>query len=168
MEQEEKKVISILFTRYYNAFSNFIYWVGGRGYTHTSVALDAESEYYYSFNMRGFNREYPRKHKRRNEKSVCYLLEITAEDYEKISKIIEDMERTKDVWTYSRLGVFLCLLHIPHKIKGQYFCSQFIAELLQLTDSVNLQKKASLYLPNQLPYELARLNCLKDTIYNPI
>ncbi len=100
MEQEEKKVISILFTRYYNAFSNFIYWVGGRGYTHTSVALDAESEYYYSFNMRGFNREYPRKHKRRNEKSVCYLLEITAADYEKISRIIEDMERTKDVWTY--------------------------------------------------------------------
>lgn len=49
----DKKVITVLLTRYYSTFSNFIYFVSGKGYTHASIALDDKNEYFYSFNFRG-------------------------------------------------------------------------------------------------------------------
>lgn len=33
------RTITVLLTRYYSTFSNFLYWVSGRGYTHASLAL---------------------------------------------------------------------------------------------------------------------------------
>lgn len=165
---EERKVITVLLTRYYNTFSNFIYWISGRGFTHASLALDDSNECFYSFNFKGFCREHPKKHKRRRGKSVSYGLEISQECYKKILDRIEDMERKKEEWNYSRIGLVLCLLHIPHRIEKHYFCSQFVAEMLKLSENVSLKKSASLYLPNQLTLELESQSCLKTIIYNPI
>lgn len=168
MGLNEKKVITVLFTRYYSAFANFIYFISGKGYTHASIALDEQNEYYYSFNFRGFRREYPRKHKWRSGKSMRIKLEVSQESFERMKKKIEEMEEMKENLHYSRIGVFLCLLHIPCKMQNQYFCSQFVAETLELADSVFLSKNVTLYLPNQLSYELCRQSCLKEIICNPI
>lgn len=168
MGLNKKKVITVLFTRYYSAFANFIYFISGRGYTHASIALDEQNEYYYSFNFQGFRREYPRKHKRRSGKSMGIKLEVSQESFERMKKKIEEMEEKKENLHYSRIGVLLCLLHIPCKIQNQYFCSQFVAETLELPDSVFLSKNAALYLPNQLSHELCRQRCLKEIICNPI
>ena len=46
----EKKVITILFSRYHTFMANFLHIVSGRGYTHASIALDEDDEYFYSFN----------------------------------------------------------------------------------------------------------------------
>lgn len=56
---EAKKKVTVLLTRYYSTFSNFVYWISGRGYTHASIALNDENDCYYSFNFKGFRREYP-------------------------------------------------------------------------------------------------------------
>ena len=168
MGLNEKKVITVLFTRYYSTFANFIYLMSGKGYTHASSALDEQNEYYYSFNFGGFRREYPRKHKRKSGGSMGIKLEVSGESFERMKKKIEEMEEMKENLYYSRIGVFLCLLHIPCKIQNQYFCSQFVAETLELADSVALSKNAALYLPNQLSRELCRQSCLKEIIYNPI
>lgn len=168
MELNEKKVITVLFTRYHSIFANFIYWISGKGYTHASIALDERNEYYYSFNLRGFRREYPRKHKRRSRKSMGIKLEVSRESYDKMKRKIEEMEERKDKLHYSRLGVFLCLLHIPYKLQNQYFCSQFVAETLEISDAISLKKNAALYLPNQLSLELCRQSCLKEIVCNPV
>lgn len=168
MESNEKRVITVLFTRYYSAFANFIYFISGKGYTHASIALDEQDEYYYSFNFKGFRREYPKKHKRRSGKSMGIKLEVSGESFERIKKKIEEMEDMKENLHYSRIGVLLCLLHIPCKMQNQYFCSQFVAETLELADSVFLRKNAALYLPNQLSQELCRQSCLKEIVCNPI
>ena len=60
---EAKKKVTVLLTRYYSTFSNFVYWISGRGYTHVSIALNDENDCYYSFNFKGFRREYPGRKK---------------------------------------------------------------------------------------------------------
>lgn len=168
MEGNEKKIITVLFTRYYSTFANFIYWISGKGYTHASIALDEQNEYYYSFNYKGFRREYPKKHTRRSGKSIGIKLEVSQESFDRMKKKIEEMEGKRDKLHYSRFGVLLCLLHIPCKIQNRYFCSQFVAETLELSEAVLLSKDAALYLPNQLLHELCRQNCPKEIICNPV
>lgn len=168
MGECQKRIITVLLTRYYSAFSSFIYYNSGRGYTHASISLDDENEYFYSFNLKGFRKEYPKKHKQRSGRSISYKLEVSKEDFARIKLRIEEMEREKENLYYSKIGVFLCLLHIPYKRKNHYFCSQFVAEMLQLSDGVLMKKHTSLYLPNQLPLELASLKCLREIVYNPV
>lgn len=168
MGEDGKKTITVLLTRYYSTFSNFIYWITGRGYTHASIGLDENEMYYYSFNFKGFRKEYPGRRVRKCGKSICYKLSVSEEAYERVRKQIEEMEKNKENLYYSRVGVVLCLLHIPFKIKTGYFCSQFVMEMLQLSGSVLPEKSASLYLPNHLPEVLGGLNCLKEIVYNPV
>lgn len=42
----ENKTITVLLTQYNSTFSNFIYYVTGRGYTHASLSLNNEEERY--------------------------------------------------------------------------------------------------------------------------
>lgn len=168
MNENGKRTITVLLTRYYSTFSNFIYWITGRGYTHASLALDDGEEYFYSFNFKGFRREYPGRRIQKCGKSICYKLEVSEEAFEKIRKRIEEMEQNREKLHYARLGVLLCLLHIPFKMENGYFCSQFVMEMLQLSGSIVLEKSPSLYLPNQLPEILGRCGCLKEIICNPV
>ena len=165
---ENKKIITVLLTRYFSTFSNFIYWISGKGYTHASIALNDHDEYYYSFNFKGFRKEYPRRKPRQCGKSISYKLEISEEAFEKIKSKIEEMEQNREKLSYSRLGVILCLLHVPYKIKNHYFCSQFVMELLEVSGSIFPEKDTSLYLPNQISEVLGKAECLKEIVYNPI
>lgn len=168
MEQGKRRTISVLLTRYYSTFSNFIYWISGRGYTHASIALGDGNGYYYSFNFKGFRREYPGRRIRKCGKIICYKLEVSQESFERLQKRIDEMEGNKEELRYSRLSLILCLLHIPSKIEKCYFCSQFVAEMLQLSECVSLRKETSLYLPNHLSEELSIQRGLKEVLCNPI
>lgn len=168
MEHDTNKAtITILLTRYSGWFSDFIYWISGRGYTHASISLN-EGEFYYSFNFKGFRHEYPKRMAQKCRKSESYQLEISDETYEKICSRIKEMERDKEKLSYSRLGVVLCLLHIPCKMKNSYFCSQFVMEILEMSGCVSLEKDASLYLPNQIPDFLRRTGRCTSIAYNPV
>ena len=164
----DKKTIAVLLTRQYSAFANFIYYISGKGYTHVAIALDEENEYYYSFNFKGFRREYPKKQRRKNVRSVCYKLEVSPEDYGRMSGKLKEMEQERERFHYTRLGVICCMFHIPLRIKDCYFCSQFVAEMLSMSETVALQKRASLYLPNHLCKELERQDSLCEIVYNPV
>ena len=163
--EENKRIITVLLTRYYSTFSDFIYWISGRGYTHASLSLDDKGGVYYSFNFKGFRREHPGRSRRKCGKSVSFRLEIPGESFERIKNRLEEMERNSETLHYSRLSLFLCLLHIPCKIENHYFCSQFVAEMLELAGNIRLDKKPSLYLPNHLPEVLRHQRCLKEIIY---
>ena len=141
----------------------------GRRYSHASIALDEKIEYFYSFNSKGFRREYPRKHEKRVSKnSVAYKLEISEEEYRLMQDKLNEMESRSSKLHYSRLGVLFSLLHISFHRKNHYFCSEFVAEMLRLSKAVKLEKKPSRYLPGHLVRELSRQSCLKAVIYNPI
>lgn len=161
------KTINILFSRYKGFSSNLIYFFFGRTFTHVSIALDNKIEYFYSFNKKGFRKEYPIKHKKLI-KSELYTVEVTDEEYEIIKQKIEKFEQQKDTLKYSPLGVFLCFFNVRKKFKNKYFCSQFVAESLQEIKSEKIQKDASLYSPNKLHKEVINNFKIKNIIHNPI
>lgn len=149
------RTITVLLTKYSDWISNLVYHIGGRGYTHASLALGEDENTYYSFNYHGFCVETLEKHRHRGvEKSLSYQLRISDEAYDNIKECIEQMKIHRSEFQYTRIGVLFCILRIPFKWNHHYFCSQFVAEIMMDSGAVKLKKKPQLYLPNDLGFEL--------------
>ena len=170
IKRERKKTITILLTGYSDWFSRFIRIISRSGYSHASLSIDGTEEVFYSFNGKGVAVEQPKKwrSRKRKEHSVCIRIRVPESICDDIAKEIERFLEQKDIYTYSRLGVILCLLHIPHKFENSYFCSQFVAEVLSNSGAVQLKKKESLYLPNHLLDGFECLFSQKQIAYNVI
>ena len=158
---EERKTIVVLFTCYRDVLSSFLHLASNRGYAHTSISLEEDSDFYYGFNLKGFCKEYPAHYKKKlRDKSAALHLEVSEEGYQRIRKRILEVEEHAEDYRYTKLGIFLCFLHVPWRKEGRYFCSQFVSELL-IAGGVPLKKRPFLYLPNQLAKELSGLPCVK-------
>ena len=159
---KETKTIAILFSTYTDFASKIVYLFSLKGYTHVSLALDTNNEYFYAFNTKGFRKEFPKKHKKRTKNNICFHLEITNEQYKKLQLLIQEFKRKESTYTYSWLGLIFCLFRFKYKEKNKYFCSQFIATLLEKAEILKLKKDASKYLPNELKKELATSKLIKS------
>lgn len=170
METEKKtmKTVTILLTKYASPFSRFICGISKNKYSHASISIDEQEELFYSFNYKGFAIEKPKKHTpaTRLQESVCIRIQVPEETYLLIEEEIKRFMENREMYAYSRWGVILCLLHIPHKFQNKYFCSQFVAEVLLRTGAVELKKKESLYLPGQLMDGIDCLFSAKQIVYN--
>lgn len=143
------KEISILLTKHSDIISNIIYYICGGGYTHASIGLEEEPEEFYSFGYHGFAFETIEKHRKRGVKrSRCYKIKVPEEAYKKIEKYIQQFRENKELYSYSRWGVIFCFLHIPLRRKKHYFCSEFVAELLEKSKAISLPRKSCLFKPN--------------------
>src|SRR5699024_12713430 len=58
-------------------------------------------------------------------------------------KEIEHFLEKRKSYHYALLGAFCCSIHIPVKFKNGYFCSQFVAEILERAGVAALKKKKS-------------------------
>lgn len=162
------KTISILFTEYTDFASRIVHFWSGGGYTHVSIALDEENEYFYSFNTKGFRKEYPKKHKNRTKKNVCYLLEVTEECFLKLKEMIKAFEEKKEKHKYNWIGMILLFLNISYKDKYNYYCTQFVTHLLKEANIIKWKHKFRPYFPNQIMKELNKSSLLKKIVHNPI
>lgn len=162
------RTITILLTKYSDWTSTLFYYICGKGYTHASLSLDDESTY-YSFNFKGFCIETPAKHRRKGvKKSLSYQMEVTDVAYQKMQSMIMDFLDRQNEFSYTRLGVFFCMLRIPFHWKQHYFCSQFVAEILSEAGAIPLRKAPALYLPNDFQHELEESMQLSRMELNPI
>lgn len=168
--EPQMKTVTILLTSYSDLFGRFISGISRNSYSHASISIDGDEEIFYSFNKKGFVIEKPKKRrpKTRRSGSVCIRMQVPEETYSAIREEIEQFLAQKELYTYSRLGVLLCLLHIPHKFKNSYFCSQFVAEILARAGAIELKKKESLYLPGQLVDGIECLFPGRQLVYNAI
>ncbi len=165
---EKKYTISILLTKYGDIISRIIYYFTGRGYTHAAIGIDDEEDTYYSFTIKGFRKEHPKRHSDIIKDSICYELDVTQEEHENVISQINEFQKERFSWKYDSLGLILCILHIPHKRKKRYICTQFVAELLQNAKIMKLSKNPSLYFPNRLGQELKNLLKVRKVVHNPI
>lgn len=149
------KSVSIIWTKYSDALSTFVYYLTGRSYTHAAISLDGEDTCYYSFCFKGFCRETVEKYRRRGVKSSLRLrLEVPDDVYEGLQRELAYVEQNASYYEYTVFGVFCALLHVPFRWHRHYFCSQFVAELLETTGAVQLSRPACITLPSQLLWEL--------------
>lgn len=137
------KTGTILLTRYSDWFSKFISLISRESYSHASISIDGE-EVFYSFNYKGFVIEKPKKRmpRTRLKGSACIRMQVPEEVYAVIEQEIRHFLERKEVYAYSQNGVILCLFHIPYKFKNQYFCPQFVVEILSRAGAVELKKRS--------------------------
>ncbi len=169
-EKETMKTVTVLLTKYSHLFGRFISGISRHKYSHASISIDGEEEIFYSFGFKGFVIEKPKKRipETRMSGSVCIRMQVPESVFRLIEEEIHQFLEKKEQYIYSRWGVMLCLLHIPHKFQNRYFCSQFVAEILLRAGAVELRKKESLYLPGQLVDGLECLFSRKQLVYNVI
>lgn len=163
------KTIRVILTKYSDPLSSLLYVLSGFGYTHASISLGETEEQMYSFNFKGFCVETLAKHRRRGvKKSMSIQLSVTDAAYRRMEGRIRHFERHREEYFYTKLGVLLSFLRIPFRREKHYFCSQFVAEMLSHSGAVQLEKHASLYLPNHFRRELAAASQLRGIQYNPV
>lgn len=158
------KSITVIETKYSDFLAELVYNLTGRTYTHAAISLDEDCAYYYSFGFKGFCRETVEKYRRRGVKqSVQLRLEVPDDVYEELQRKLGFVQKNAALYEYTLLGVFCALLHIPLRRHRRYFCSQFVAELLESTGAVHFSRPACLCLPHHLFRELKASPCLIET-----
>lgn len=166
VENEEKVYcISVLFTRGNGKISDLIYYTTGRRYTHSAIGLGMDTDTFYSFDYRGFRIEHPahRKLCKGKKDSLCYQLRVSENEYKEIQNTIEKCIFQKDSLCYNLAGAICSILHIysPFKKHGQYFCSEFVSELLLTVCDIKLHRSPRMYFPNNL----AKALCCQSNLY---
>ncbi|MBQ9701247.1 MAG: hypothetical protein IJV71_11595 [Lachnospiraceae bacterium] len=170
---ENMKTVTILLTKYSDWLGRFISKInknGEAGYSHASICLDEDDETFYSFNAKGFAIEKPKERtpRLRMPGSLAIRFQVPEHIHQKMQELIDRFVAAREQYTYSGRGVFLCLLHIPHKFEKRYFCSQFVAEVLERAGAAKLNRRKSLFLPNHFLKDIEALFSKKQLAYNVV
>lgn len=164
--------VYILLTCTGTIFSRLIKFFTRRTYTHASIALDANCDQLYSFARRqvfppfpaGFIKESTNEGIfaiKSNCKCAMYRLEVDEYSYKRIVDQLSFMYRYEDIFQYNYLGAISYFFHIPHQSDQKYFCSEFVAEILETNDALKLPKPASLFHPSDFT-QIPELNLIYE------
>ncbi len=131
--------IFILLTDTGTLFTRAIKLYTRKPYNHTSISFDGELTEVYSFGRKmpnnpftgGFVKEEVENELFKNARCAVYSCHVTEEQYEKMLKKVQEMEAKKELYRYNLIGVFALAAKMKVKRKNAYFCSQFVAALLQ-------------------------------------
>lgn len=152
------KTVFLLLTRSNTMLSRAIHALHGDAFTHVSISVDLQLRNFYSFARlypefplpAGFVREtldsgYFGTH--RAMPSALYCLDVQDDVYAFIAARIEEMcERAAD-YRYSVMGLLLCQMDLAFERGRHFFCSQFVADLLEQSGALRLPKPPSLMRP---------------------
>lgn len=142
------KKIYILLTYTGTVLSKIIKVYTKDKYAHASISLDGELNYLYSFGRKnpynpfigGFvheGKEIGTFKRFKKTRAAIYQMTITDEEYERIRKRIDYMEKNKDNYHFNVLGLFLAGLHIRRKKEKYFYCAEFVKYILDKSGGFN-------------------------------
>lgn len=166
-ETDGYREITVRLTRDRSFLSYLIYFVGFGGLTHASIGLDKEDEFFYSFNTKGFRKEYLHPRRKRLLNTATYRIRVTEESYQNLKTKVLDMYENRESYGYSGMGVALCFTRLPLPIsfKNRYFCSQFVAKSLSESGCIQIRRKPEQCFPKRIGKELSKSSQLIDVSY---
>ena len=144
------KKIYILLTKFADFRGRVLSFMAGSYYTHASIGLEEDPNTFYSFVLKGFRVEKLHRYLKPGREPYpvkLYEIEVAEHTYRKIKEIIDYFVAYKSRMHYTTFGLFLSLLRIPYQRKSTYFCSQFVAHILQQVGIIPAHHKPALYLP---------------------
>lgn len=147
----ETKQLYIVLSQTGTILSRILKFVTGAEYNHASISLSVDLEQMYSFGRRhpynpfwgGFVQESPHTgtFKRfQNTKVVVLAVEVNEEHYTEICKILKEMYLQRENYHYNYLGLFLAAIHIQHKQKDCYYCSEFVRYILAKAETGGIER----------------------------
>lgn len=177
-----KKTIYILLSRSGTWFSRLIHFATADQYTHASIGLDGPLGAFYSFARKqpqfalpaGLVEEQIRWGQIPSQRpSPCCLYGLTVDEevYDRLREQLDEMYLRRNEYYYSILGTLACWFNLPLQRQHHYFCSQFVAALLQDSGAITLPKSAALVRPadfcqikNLLPLHTGELGGMPATV----
>jgi inositol transport system substrate-binding protein len=152
LTKDPQRYIYVILLRYPDRFSKLFRFFSRSKYSHVSIGVSDSDWTFYSYVLKGFRREYPRKHPTfKTQEIPCelYRIEVSEEKYHVARSVLENhATKRSGSCRFSYLGLLLCYMRINLPLKDRYFCSQFVSEILEITKAVPLTKHSSLYLPD--------------------
>lgn len=138
---EAEHSVYILLTNTGTLFTKLIQGYTKAPYNHASISFDRELTELYSFGRKnpsnplngGFVHEDLRTgtfSKYPNTTCVIYELHVSGREVEKMRRVLHIFIRSRQKYLYNMLGVIGIALKEPVEFSNSYFCSQFVAEIL--------------------------------------
>lgn len=136
------KKVYVVLSRTGTILSHIIRAATGEPTPHCSISLDKELYRMYSFGRRnaydlfnaGLVHERPDKNvfgRLVKTESVIYEIEVTPEEYRRIWNITKDFWMEKEKYYYNFAGIVLAWVKCYPAIRNSFYCSQFVAYVLQ-------------------------------------
>jgi len=153
-----EREIYILLTDTGTLFTKMIKLYTRKPYNHASIALDNELMRVYSFGRKkhrnpfigGFVKEDVRKGLFRHANCAIYRLKVTDGQYERMVSFIRNIEENKHRYRYNLIGLLSFIIHKQINRENAFFCSQFVATVLQECGIIKFEKKLSFMTPYDL------------------
>ncbi|CAH1200463.1 hypothetical protein PAECIP111893_01387 [Paenibacillus plantiphilus] len=125
---------------------------------HASIALDRELKEVYSFGRKnqrnpligGFVREDMTSEMFDRATCALYYCSVSKKTYDKIRMHIEEIERNEHRYKYNLLGLFGVLINKRIVRKNAYFCTQFVASILEENGVLVSSKPSDLVTPSDI------------------
>lgn len=181
---QKEKQIYILLSHSGSILSKLISIYTRKNYTHVSLGLDKDLDELYSFGrlrpynpvLGGFIQEdiingtynrFP------NTRCALYLLTVTEDQYERLGRVIEKFKKDQGKYKYNLIGLIGVMINRPIAREYNYFCSQFVSEVLSNSGINIIEKTPGLTCPVdfleceelQIIYE-GQLNEYKNASFN--
>ena len=153
-----KREVFILLTHTGTIPSKIIRFYTGEPYSHVSIAFDLGLNEIYSFGRRFVNNPIiaglikedisgGTYAKFKNTTYELYSLSISSNQYDKLKREIQSLYKVKDKYGYNFLGLLGVLMNRPICRRNAYFCSQFVATVLEKSDIKIMKKPSGLVIP---------------------
>ncbi|OZU87084.1 hypothetical protein CIL03_18480 [Virgibacillus indicus] len=143
-----ERTIYFLFTDTGTYLSRAINYCTKQSLNHVSIGFDHELSEVYSFGRKrpnnpfigGFVKEDIQSEFMRHSTSAIYSYQVSEMEYEAILCRIKEIEAVKDSYKYNFIGLLGVLFQIEINRKDAFFCSQFVATVLNDLENFSLLK----------------------------
>lgn len=171
---DDRRIV-ICLSRDLTFFSHVTYFVDNGGFTHASLGLSEDAEFYFSFNFKGMKKEYRTSLKKKPREMTRYIVSVSPEAHQALCDRIDDMLAHKERYAYAQAAVVKRLLSLPNEEQhdDRYFYSQFVSEVLRDSGCVDIGTLPANCTPNDLLKELEKSGQIlysevEATIENPV
>ena len=155
---DERKYVFLVLSQTSTFPAKMIRWYTREPYAHASIALDVELREMYSFARKKVNNPWNNGFikedieagvfgKFKETKCSIYALEVSDEQYQRLKEEIQVFKDNQDIYTYNYLGIVGAMIHRPVERETRYFCSQFVAYILEKSGIDLFHKNCGLVRP---------------------
>lgn len=129
-----------------------------KNYNHSSIALDQQLDNVYSFGRKkvtnpfdgGFVKENLYQDFFLRAKCQVFRFDVTDEQYELLQTKLSEFELEKSKYRYNLIGLIGIALHQNWERENAFFCSQFLAYILEECEMGTFDKPCYLVTPADL------------------
>ncbi len=157
--KNKKRTIFILLTNTGSVPTKIIQVYTKAPYNHVSISFTKDLRRFYSFGRKkyynplfgGFVVEsIDSKIYEYFSETTCsiFSLEVDLHVYYRMRKVIKEFEKEKDKYVYSFIGLLGVIAKVPIEREYGYFCSQFVATVLEKSGLNLFNKSPGLVTPN--------------------